>query len=125
MDECIRSLRSASDLEAIASTSIVAWQRIRFEGITLFWVPQACVWAAYFNDAKDLWDLSGFYPAMFHVSGSLSSAPRTLIHPDHLTDWLEHLAENYIPVQLMHQDMLDGSIGEDDIYSTIPEEAAA
>lgn len=85
--------------------SRAAWKRNRGNGINLY--SSGGFFTAYFDDAMALWGQADDTRPMFHVMVESDPPHRTVIHPLHLVEWVEHLAEMCLPVQILNGDDLN------------------
>lgn len=75
-----------------------AWKMLHhtFPGVILFAVDG--FYAAYYDDAAELWQQADDTRPMFHVMVKSDPPHRTCIHPLHLHAWVEYLAGICLPV---------------------------
>lgn len=83
------------------SISREEWQENRrtFPGLVLYLVNG--FFAAYYDDAAKVWGQADDTRPMFHVMVQSDPPHRTVIHPLHLNDWVEHFAEICLPVSII------------------------
>lgn len=92
----VRDFAGDSELHRISHRE---WKMDRHHGVTLY--AQADFFTAYYDDAGVLWREAEDDLPMFHVMVQSDPPPRTVIHESHLAVWVRHLAEIYLPVQVL------------------------